>query len=32
MPQLWGKKSTSAESRPKWLPEDSNAAGVIPKC
>ena len=21
---LWGK-STSAESRPKWLPEDSNA-------
>ena len=23
---LWGK-STTAESRPKWLPEDSNAAG-----
>ena len=23
---LWGK-STTAEGRPKWLPEDSNAAG-----
>ena len=26
---LWGK-STTAEGRPKWLPEDSNAAGTGP--